>query len=325
MPDINASATVTSWALRGEFDSSFAILTGVETVRYLDGLGAAFAMVEPRSKAYINPRSDDGMDEFNYLDAPVSADAAIAHLKHAGGVGILGDHCDMVVIDLDAAAAEFITAHDALAPAARVFRDNAPDRVKLLVFCPDVATAEKSIKLESADGTRKIEVIGKRRGAIVAGMHESGAVIKLRTAYTLPLMSWAELITIAQAWTGTQSPDSSLSAQPLARSAQVANTRTIGDVNAEIIRWCVDHEDEVMADLGNPRIGAYVKLRKEVTPSARVTRHDDRIVLVDYGDENKHIDLFDVFIANKGIDKRTAIGRLMNGRDVETGARITTR
>jgi hypothetical protein len=29
--------------------------------------------------------------------------------------------------------------------------------------------------------------------------------------------------------------------------------------------------------------------------------------------------LFDVFIGEKGIDKRVAIGRLMNGRDIETG------
>jgi hypothetical protein len=187
--------------------------------------------------------------------------------------------------------------------------------VKLVIYCPD---AGDSIKLENADGTRKIELIGKRKHGIVAGTHESGAVIKCETAYDIPLITWAKLITIAQEWTGQNAPaDTPLSAQRVT-TAQAAGT--IGDVQARIIRWQQDHEAEILAMLGNPKEGAYVKLRSdERTPSARVTRHDGRIVLVDYGNQNKHIDLFDVYIDRRGIDKAKAIGRLMNGRDVETG------
>jgi hypothetical protein len=292
-------------------------LTGAATVEYLAGLGAAFSLVKHGTKEGVNPRSDDGFDELNYLDCPMTAAAAAAHLQRRGSVGVLGDHCQMAIVDVDAGAAEFIAAHGALAMGARITRDNAPDRVKLVVYCPDVADAEKSIKLESADGTRKIEVIGKRKHAIVAGTHESGATIKCETAYSMPLFTWAQLVTIAQQWTGqNEQPAHSLSAQRVT-TAQAAGT--ISDVQSRIIKWQQEHERECLAMLGNPKEGAYVKLRSERTPSARVTRHDGRIVLIDYGNNNEHIDLFDVFIGEKGIDKRVAIGRLMNGRDIETG------
>jgi hypothetical protein len=299
---------------------AYETLTGIATIEYLAGLGAAFSLAD--GKAGINPRSDDGFDEFNYLDTPMSAGAAVAHLKRGGNVGILPEHSTgLVVLDLDTAAGDFIRAHGWVATGPRIKRANAPDRVKLLVLCPD---AGDSLKLESSDGTRKVEVISKRKHAIAAGTHESGAVIECEVAYDLPLIEWARLVAIAQEWTGTKPADSPLSAQPKTRSAQGATGRTSGnmtpeEINAEIIRWNIDHEAEILAMLGNPKEGQYVRLRTERTPSARVTRHDGRIVLIDYGNNNQHIDLFDVFIGEKGIDKRVAVGRLLNGRDIETG------
>lgn len=322
LPHIFSEAEIISTpdeALRNEpAPVLYDVLQDVATVEYLSALGARFALAEMRSKKYVNPMSDDGMSELNYLDAPMSEAAALTHLKQGGNVGILTEHsAGLIVIDIDAGAPAFIREYGRLAMGARISRQNAPDRVKLLALCPD---AGDSFKLESEDRTRVIEVISTRKAAIIAGTHETGAPILCEVAYELPLISWAELSAIAQAWSGVELKQarrhSPLSAQML------PTTQTTGTVQTKIIEWQQAHEDECLEMLGNPTEGAYIALRTERTPSARVTRHNGRIVLIDYGASNQHIDLFDVFIDRHGIDKRVAVGRLMNDRDVLTGVKL---
>ncbi|MCS6846529.1 MAG: hypothetical protein RMN52_02290 [Anaerolineae bacterium] len=281
-----------------------ATLLGAASVEYLAALGARFSFAAPRSKRGINPR-DDGA-EINYLDAPVDEAAALRHLAQGGNIGLLPEHCQLAVIDVDAHADEFLARFPALAMSPRVFRRNAPDRAKIIVGCSDIG---ESKTFTSADGSRKIELIGRRKHAIVAGVHESGAAIELLEGYELICLSWTHLLDIARKWTGSP-PNLSVSCAASVRTR--ASRATRGDIVHEAIEaWIAvpANRAEVDALLARcPRRGQYVAVRPDDdTPSSRRTDMRDgyhKRIWRDYG-TGETLDDYELYCRLRGLDKRT--------------------
>jgi Zn-finger nucleic acid-binding protein len=297
-------------SIRGEAQPVFDVLTGEATIRYLAGLGAAFSLAD--GKAGVNLRSDDGMDELNYLDAPVTAETAIAHLKRGGTVGMLPEHSPgFVVIDDDMSAGDFIRKHGAVAMGPRIWRANAPDRIKLIVLCPD---AGDSMTFESADKSRRIEIISKRKHAIIAGTHESGAAIECEVAHEIPLIEWSRLIEIARDWTGTPASQHNTRAHPLSASSAATTRLTSDQVKPAIVWWCQQPQNIAAVDaLVKTRAkGKYTAVRPERTPSTRITgEYGGRRTWRDYG-SSETLDDYEIYCRLSGIDKRTHKWEIVN-------------
>jgi hypothetical protein len=287
-------------------------LTGAATVEYLAALGGCFSLVRPQSKAGINIRTEDHGPETCYLDAPVDADAALRHLARGGNVGLLPEHsAGLAVIDVDYEAEAFIQAHPALAMTARIVRANAPERVKLVVMCPDVGV---SVTVKCASG-RKVELIGARKHAIIAGRHESGAEMEMLAACEIPILTWADLVALSRTWVG---PEATPPTRPQCPSRRPAISQVGDSIRRRAINWWNEQPANIAAIeqllAACPRKDRYFGVRpSDRTPSTIRTDVNDGYYKATWRDHgsNETLDRFELYCRLTGANKNAEIERVL--------------
>jgi len=295
-------------------------LTGAEAVDYLASLGASFTFAPAQSKKAMGAA---------WPDNPHTAAEALAHLKRGGNVGILAGMGGLALIDLDEHAGDFLRQHPDLAGAPRIFRRDAPERVKIVIRLEGEAGPYFAA---GDDARRKVEYLATRRHGIVAGKHASGATIEVRPG-VLPTMTgeaaralcvaWADApvpiiepptrrpSTTSPAATSTSASSATGSGRMSAAEARALHEAAITWANADAdIRGAVD---AALAKLPQSGKGGrtYYSLRTDDTkPSATWGKRDaSRRLMCDHGRaERKLMDDFELWtrFEHNG-DKRKAV------------------
>lgn len=276
------------------------VLSGAEAVEFLADLGAQFCAVEPRSKRARNPRDDWG-GELNYLDAPLSGDAAKLCLARQDNVGMLGGRGNLALLDVDSEFGDLITRYDKVVMLPRIVRDNARDRAKLLIVL-----AEGNVHTREWKGDkRKLELLALGNMGVVAGTHESGAEIRLLTG-KLEVFTLAQLEAMARQWTGTTNQ-----VTPTVRAALAA--RPQGSLLRDAIAWWnCDRSNQARVDellRHCKRSGKYVSIRPDDgSPStlASTDPYSERVKRTyrDFGSKQTYDD-FELYCLLANEDKRT--------------------
>lgn len=272
------------------------ILTGAATVAYFDDQGEQFVLLAPRSKRPI---------ERDWQDTPRSADETLAHLAGGGNVGVLtglGRYC-CVMIDVDDSLADLLARYPQLVTLPRIVRQDAPDRAKLLCFTSD----DNAVPTRHYKGNQhKIDLLGNGAQGVVAGVHESGATIELRTG-AIVCFDYAELERIGREWAGEPAGKPSTSMTTQLRQVQPADTL----VRAAIAWWNADPGNQAEVDrliAKQPHKNGYVAIRSDDhTPSTRLATDgydSNRRTWRDYG-ARETLDDYEVYCRLSGSDKRT--------------------
>ena len=253
-------------------------MTGAVTLNYLAEDGASFTFAEARGKAPIGKA---------WPDHPHTLREALEHLKR-GNVGILTGAGGLAVIDLDEHAGDFLRQHPEFAGAPRVFRRDAPERVKLIIRLEGEAGPSYASK-NTPGARRKVEYLGARHHGIIAGTHASGATIEVRPG-KLPTMTGEAARALCIAWADAPVPV----IDPPARSSRAATSTTAsstneGNISADAIAWAnadADIRGAVDAALSKlKREGKYYSIRaNDRTPSATWAMGDGgRRIMRDHG------------------------------------------
>ena len=295
-PDPSDAGAVSS------FRPSVEVLTGAVTIDYLAGVGASFCFVQPRGKAAINMRDDEG-HEFPWQSTPVDAQAACRYLARGGNVGLLCGRGNLVLLDIDGALDDFLTRYPHLAGLPRFMRQNAPDRAKLLALVSDDAPTRH------CKGLHSIDLLGAGAHGVVVGTHHTGAAIEFHPG-DLAVFTFAQLEAIAREWAGL--PDTSVAVRA------AANVLPHGDLLRAAFQWGNQtYLTEVQSLIAQcPQRGGYIALRlDDDTPSARASR-DSYAQMVkatwrDYG-SGETLDAVELYCRLKGLDKRTFKWQLVN-------------
>ena len=253
-------------------------MTGAVTLNYFAEDGAAFTFAEARGKKAMGAA---------WPDHPHTLRDALEHLKR-GNVGILTGAGGLAVIDLDEHAGDFLRQHPEFAGAPRVFRRDAPERVKLIIRLEGEAGPSYASK-NTPGARRKVEYLGARHHGIIAGTHASGATIEVRPG-KLPTMTGEAARALCVAWADI--PPAVI--DPPARSSRAATSTTAsstneGNISADAIAWAnadADIRGEVDAALSKlKREGKYYSIRaNDRTPSATWAAGDGgRRMMRDHG------------------------------------------
>lgn len=186
-----------------------------------------------------------------WQNTPHSLGAALAHLHRGGNVGLLAGEYSrwLIALDLDARAREFEQKHADICDW-KVFRDNAPDRAKYIVRC---ITAHNR-----KDRTAGLEVLSTHSNAILAGIHESGAPVRMELMGPLPELLLEELAARFSEWTGrpyaAQAQPRAKAFDPLPLSAPLEGAAfNVQMLLRYVARWRADDYNEWI------RIGMAVK------------------------------------------------------------------
>jgi hypothetical protein len=294
------------------------ILTGAATLDYLDGLGAALCLTD--GKIGIKPRDDDGRPiEGSYQDMPQPLAVAVANVKRGAGAGML-THLSggLTMLDIDAGLDSFLKMFPLFANAIRGYRDNAPDRAKLLILMSD-GIAGKIIRQDEAEPTRKAELLGRGHGN-VAGLHPSGEPYKLLTGELLTF-SRAQIEAMLSLWIpnpykpegkATQTITPPLSAL---KTNPAATERGANDVNDAIDWWIKNNQADVLNAVSKLQgKSKYVALRADdKIPSAIRTDLKDgygRATFRDFG-SNETLDAFEIHCRLNSLVKRDEVIRVL--------------
>lgn len=285
-------------------------LTGTDSILYLASLGVgAFC----RSHVLHGKKAGYGHD---FLSVPASSSDAIAHLRRAAHhlVGVLPEHCAYDVLDVDAGLDEFMRSvahlHPDVRSWARVIRHNAPERAKFIYKVRDAGARLRHTVRESSDKTRKVELIGARHSAVIAGLHPSGVPYTLVTG-VIPELDASQVQAIIDAFVPA------VPAVPTQRSASrsASNVKSFHGATCakKAITFWLAQPENVAKTLAlidaQPHAGRHFRLRAEdENPSVMLTSDD---AVHDYGDEkglsNGHYDLFEVWCRLTNTNKRAAI------------------
>lgn len=169
--------------------------TRVRLIDCFAGWGFSFVQVAHGGKRPIKD---------NWQHNPLNA----KQIKNAyGNVGaLLGKYSNNIVcLDLDERAGEFFAMFPALHDTLIVWRDNAPDRVKLFIHVPD--RLPRSTNWKRNGGKKPVaELLSTGRQAVIIGIHETGAAIRNNGRAPIE-MTFADLSAIWRRWTGQELPD----------------------------------------------------------------------------------------------------------------------
>lgn len=207
--------------------------------------GASYTLCDPRSKAVTYPR---------WQHKPNRSDAAIAHLRNGGNVGLLVGELSnwLIALDLDQQAPEFQKQHPLLC-GWRVWRQNALQRAKYIVRCIGAHNRK--------DHVHGLEVLGFGN-AVIAGVHESGAPILMELAGDVPQLTGEELGAIFNAWTG----------KPYGKSAKAPRPKGFAPLEVApagavfTVRMLLDHIAPRRADDYNEWVRVGIAVKHECGP-----------------------------------------------------------
>ena len=141
--------------------------------------GAHFVLLRKPGEQYRNDKGETvtakGKEPIglNWQKKPRTLAEAYEHLrKGRGNVGILGGDPsnNLIVLDFDGTAAEALAAWPELGQSIRIFRENAPDRLKVIVHV--VGDLPPSAKRP------QMEVLATGRQGVIAGVHFTGARVE---------------------------------------------------------------------------------------------------------------------------------------------------
>lgn len=285
------------------------IVQGADVVDFLAaGLGAVFCEVEKGTKKAINP-CDQWGEPLNYLDYPLPGDCAAITNRMAGGgnIGILTGRGHLGIVDIDDHAGDFLALWPDLANQPLIYRDNAPDRVKVVVWVED-----DDMKTHHLQGNgHKVDLLGRGAMAVIAGQHESGAVIRCRLpSNDLKVYKWSELEGRAEVFTNTPAARLSVSKVSTAGRLAIAGARPAGDMLRAALQWWMDDPsnraqvDRLLA--GCKSKGGFIAVRPDDrTPSTRASTDGFyKRTWRDFG-TNETLDDFELYCRLTNTDKHT--------------------
>ena len=145
----------------------------------LTSAGAGFVLLRRPGEQYRNDKGElvtaKGKEPIglDWQKKPRTLAEAYEHLrKGRGNVGILGGapSNNLIVLDFDGTAAEALAAWPELGQSLRIFRENAPDRLKVIVHV--VGDLPPSAKRE------QMEILATGRQGVIAGVHFTGASVE---------------------------------------------------------------------------------------------------------------------------------------------------
>lgn len=192
-----------------------------------------------------------------------------------GNVGIMAEYCFVTPTDCDRHLTYFLTQYPELKDYPIIFREDDLERAKILVPVKDVMN-----KFALSDGTKtglKLEVIGKGGHAVIAGTHESGAIIKILWGKNRNKISSQQLANIAHKYIPTV-----IEAPKKARKVD-------GDSPKWAIYECfaLQHKEAIIQFIGN--INRFSIRPDDDTPSViRTTKGFERETWRDFGDTTAH-------------------------------------
>lgn len=271
-------------------------LEGADAIAFLSSMG-----VDAFSRQHICGSKKAGYGA-SWLDDVMSASAAIEHLARSKRhlVGILPEHCDVVMLDVDAGLSEFFALHPDARAWCRVQRRNAPERAKFIVRMK--GDKARNLVRETSDKARKVELIGARRAGVIAGKHPSGAQYTLVTG-AIPELDVAQVRALIDAFVPAL-----VAPAKFAGVCDAPGRSASGSAAKRAIAHWLAQPANVAATLAlierRPHAGKHFSLRdNDTTPSCMLTSAD---AVHDYG-TGAHYDLFDVHCMLTGTDKRRAI------------------
>lgn len=274
-------------------------LNGADAIMFLSSIGVrAFGRMISRG----NQKQGLGKE---WLDVPLSDADAIAHLHRSPDhlVGVLPEHGDYVVLDVDAGLSEFLALHPGARSWCRIVRSDAPDRAKLFVRI--VGTRPK-YSVRQCSG-RKLEILTARRSAVIAGIHPDGMPYELVTGH-VPVLDPDQLNAIIDAFI----PNTPKRAANIGGAAGASGlTSSTSTAKRAIAWWCslpsnIAQVEHLIEQTRRSSSGRHFVLRNDDrTPST--SRINTRYVY-DHGSGTTY-DLFDVWLILTGQmhNKRAAV------------------
>ena len=241
-----------------------------------------------------------------FFDALVPIDTAAALDWHSRGYGSLALACgygDLAILDVDDGLDQLDAARGRLAGAPMIWRANARNRGKFLIYCEGLANERREVP------GRRIEVL-VRAGA-VAGLHPSGSPYNWTwDGLRIPVMEPAEVRDILDTFAPRPQPQP----EPILPSVQPAPRPDNSIVQAAIHEFCRDAVNELAvrdALARRPHSKKAAALRDERTPSlieSRTRAKDGRVTWFDYG-SGEVLDVFEmaVRLGLLNFDKRLAV------------------
>lgn len=161
-----------------------------DNLQRLAQAGAAFT-ISPRRRKHPTYEA--------WQTKPQSLGAALAAHSRGENIGFLGGELSnwLIPLDFDQRADEFQQNYPALCNW-RAWRDNDLTRVKSIVRIPG-AWFDKAT---DANGKTVLEVLAKGHHAIVAGVHKTGAPIRMELIGDVPEITVEQLSNLFRHWTG---------------------------------------------------------------------------------------------------------------------------
>ena len=194
-------------------------LTGADTLAWFAKRGAKFCKVSAHNSTGGSPGKKPIVKD--WPNKPEDLATITPHLKR-GNVGLLcGDHSNgLILLDVDKEAQAFLSQFPYLATAPAVIRDNAPDKIKIVVRIKDGAprgrkffadkepidtketTEEEKTKTDDKEPSI-LEVLSQSNQGVIAGTHTTGATLKLINANNpIPIYTKTELDDLCYVWCG---------------------------------------------------------------------------------------------------------------------------
>lgn len=273
-------------------------LTGADNIAFLASLG-----VDAFSRQRVIGDKKAGYDS-KWLDNPIGERLAIEHLLRSTShlVGILPEHGDIIMLDIDAGLSEFLALHPGARSWCRVIRSNAPERAKFVIRLK--GDKARNLVRETGDKLRKVELISSRRAGVIAGLHPSGAQYTLVTG-EIPELDVAQTLALIDAFIPALVAPAPAN---FAGASSSGSSGSSGSAAKRAIAYWLAQPANVAQALAlierRPRNGKHFSLRdNDSTPSCMLTSAD---AVHDYG-TGAHYDLFDVWCLLTNTNKRSAI------------------
>lgn len=305
--------------------------TGADTITTLGELGCQFTLCQPVTERTTG-KEPIGHD---WKQTPYDTARALAHIKANRGrnnVGILTGAGGWVTFDCDRLADEFLLGAG-LEDGFIVWRANALGRCKVLVLCSDPQNLPDTVTTIGATdgGGNFLEASGRRSNAIVAGTHNSGAVVSLTLGRVIVRTSAqiAKIVDDYREWlSGRGSPIEANTPKPLPSvTSKPMQATTTGNTSGRVdwqalthqaIEWAIG-QGMYAKDAGrllaiSRRAGGAVALRPEKVPSTRRTDIRDgfhKQTWCDYGTQKTH-DEFELAAMASGRDRRELVNEAID-------------
>lgn len=305
--------------------------TGADTIEILGALGCQFTLCQPKGERYTGKEPIG----HNWKQTPYDTARALAHIKANRGrnnVGILTGAGGWVTFDCDRMADEFLLGAG-LEDGFIVWRANALTRCKVLVLCSDPENLPDTVTTIGATdgGGNFLEASGRRSNAIVAGTHNSGAVVAMTEGRVIVRTSAqiAKVVEDYREWLGgngspieanTPKPYPSVTSRPMQATTTGTTSGRVDwkELTHQAIEWAIG-QGMYTADAqkllnSSRRAGGAVALRPEKVPSTRRTDIRDgfhKQTWRDYGTQKTH-DEFELAVMASGRDRREMVNEAID-------------